>query len=54
MRRIVPPLMAGARLTLGAAACDGTNKDAARTGAIDEDDTKVGPGDGHDEVGPGR
>ena len=53
MRRIIPPLMAGALLVFGAA-CDDNEKGGAQSEKIDEDDTRVGPGDGQDEVGPGR
>ncbi len=53
MRRIIPPLMAGALLVFGAA-CDDNEKGGAQNEKIDEDDTRVGPGDGQVEVGPGR
>jgi hypothetical protein len=53
MRRLIAPLMAGALLILGAA-CDDNGKGGAQNHKIDEDDTRVGPGDGKDEVGPGR
>jgi len=39
-------------MLLGAVACDDNDK-SAKTG-IDKDDTRVGPGDGKNETGPGR
>ena len=42
MRRIVPPLMAGALLVFGVA-CDDNEKGGAQNEKIDEDDTRVGP-----------
>jgi hypothetical protein len=53
VRNIMTVLMAGTLLVLGVA-CDDNEKGGAQTGKIDEDDTRVGPGDGKDEVGPGR
>jgi hypothetical protein len=38
-------------LSLSGAACD---DNSANPDKIDEDDTNFGPGDGNDEVGPGR
>jgi hypothetical protein len=45
--------MAGSLLLLGVA-CDDNEKGGAQSEKTDEDDTRVGPGDGQDEVGPGR
>ena len=45
--------MAGALMVFGAA-CDENEKGGAQNEKADEDDTWVGPGDGQDEVGPGR
>lgn len=53
MRRLIAPLMAGALLVLGVA-CDDNEKGGAQNPKIDEDDTRVGPGDGKNEFGPGR
>jgi hypothetical protein len=53
VRKIMVVLMAGTLLILGVA-CDDNEKDGAKSEKIDEDDTRVGPGDGKDEVGPGR
>jgi hypothetical protein len=53
MRRVIAALMAGSLLILGVA-CDDNEKGGAQNEKIDEDDTRVGPGDGQDEVGPGR
>ncbi len=46
-------LMAGTLLVFGVA-CDDNEKGGAKSEKIDEDDTRVGPGDGNNEVGPGR
>lgn len=48
-RRLLAALMAGAMI-LGGVACD----DAPEDETADEDDSNLGPGDGSDEVGPGR
>ena len=50
MRKAVATLLASAVLVLGAVSCD----DNSASDKIDEDDTNLGPGDGNDEVGPGR
>ena len=50
MKRLMAALLAGA-MVFGGVACDDNNADGQ---GIDEDDTRVGPGDGEDEVGPGR
>ena len=50
MRRLMAALLAGSMMLAGVA-CDDNNQDGQ---GIDEDDTRVGPGDGEDEVGPGR
>lgn len=39
-------------LMLAGVACDDAPSDGGRT--VDEDDHRVGPGDGHDEIGPFR
>lgn len=51
MRRRLAALLAVATLALGGVACDDNSPQAEK---IDEDDTNFGPGDGNDEVGPGR
>lgn len=51
MRKVLAAMFAGAMI-FGGVACD-DNENSAKTG-IDEDDTRVGPGDGKDETGPGR
>jgi hypothetical protein len=51
MRKILAALLAGSMLLVGVA-CD-DNKNSGKQG-IDQDDTRVGPGDGKDETGPGR
>lgn len=48
MRQVVATLLASAILVFGA--CD----DNRASDKVDEDDTNLGPGDGNDEVGPGR
>jgi hypothetical protein len=50
MRKLIAAIVAGSVLVFGGVACD-DNKAADK---IDEDDTNFGPGDGNDEVGPGR
>lgn len=51
MRKLLAALLAGSFLVFTGAACDDNN---AAGDKIDEDDTNFGPGDGVDEVGPGR
>jgi len=51
MRKLVAALLASSVLVFGGVACDDNN---AAGDKIDEDDTNLGPGDGVDEVGPGR
>ena len=51
MRKVMAALLAGSMLVIGGAACD---DNATSKGKIDEDDTRLGPGDGNDETGPGR
>lgn len=51
MRKMLAAVLAGSMLLVGGVACD-DNK--AQDGSIDEDDSRLGPGDGEDEVGPGR
>ena len=51
MRKLIAAVFATS-LLFGGVACD-DNNDSAKSG-IDEDDTRVGPGDGKDETGPGR
>ena len=49
-KRLLAAFIAGAMM-FGAVACDDNgNEDTS----IDEDDSRLGPGDGNDEVGPGR
>ena len=50
MRRVLGLLMIGS-LTVFAGACDDASEDPTQ---IDEDDQRLGPGDGNDETGPGR
>lgn len=50
MRKLMVALMAGSMLLAGVA-CDDNEGNAQ---GIDEDDSRLGPGDGKDEVGPGR
>lgn len=52
IRKLMAALLAGSMLVAGGVACDDNN--SASKGKIDEDDTRIGPGDGNDEVGPGR
>ena len=49
-RRLAAAFVATA-LALGAGACDDAAEDPTE---IDEDDDRLGPGDGNDETGPGR
>lgn len=51
MRKFIAALLASSVLVFGGVACDDNN---AAGDKIDEDDTNFGPGDGVDEVGPGR
>ena len=51
MRRVFGLLMIGAIAVFGGAACDDASEDPTQ---IDEDDSRLGPGDGNDETGPGR
>ncbi len=51
MRKLVAALMAGSILVFGGVACDDGETNADK---IDEDDNRLGPGDGNNEVGPGR
>lgn len=53
MRKFIAPMLAGALMLFGVA-CDDNEKSGAQNEKIDEDDTRVGPGDGNDEFGPGR
>ncbi len=50
MRKLITTLLASSVLVFGGVACD----DNSQADKIDEDDTNLGPGDGNDEVGPGR
>ena len=50
MRKLITTLLASSLLVFGGVACD----DNSQADKIDEDDTNLGPGDGNDEVGPGR
>ena len=50
MRKLIAAMLAGSIALLGVA-CDDNGDNAQK---IDEDDTNLGPGDGNDEVGPGR
>ena len=52
MRKVIATLMAGSLLLLLGVACDDNEKGGAQNEKMDEDDTRVGPGDGQDEVGP--
>jgi hypothetical protein len=51
VKKLIAAFMAGSILVFGGAACDDNSNTADK---IDEDDTNFGPGDGEDEVGPGR
>jgi hypothetical protein len=50
VKKLIAALMAGSLLFMGVA-CDDNSSAGDK---IDEDDTNLGPGDGKDEVGPGR
>ncbi len=50
MRKVIAALLTSSVLVFGGVACD----DNAASDKIDEDDTNFGPGDGKNEVGPGR
>ena len=52
VRKLMAAALAGSMLLVGGVACD-DNENSAKQG-IDEDDTNLGPGDGKNEVGPGR
>jgi hypothetical protein len=54
MRKVMAAVLAGSMLVIGGAACDDNDSSSSDKGIIDKDDTKIGPGDGNDEVGPGR
>lgn len=51
MRRTLASMVVGMILVFGVAACDDAPADSSK---MDEDDGRVGPGDGVDETGPGR
>ena len=51
MRKLIAAFLASSVLVFGGVACD--DNDRAKD-KIDEDDTNFGPGDGNNEVGPGR
>lgn len=51
MRRFLGLFMIGSIAVFGGAACDDAPEDPTQ---IDEDDNRLGPGDGNDETGPGR
>ena len=51
MRKLLAAVLASSVLVFGGVACDDND---GRADKIDEDDTNFGPGDGNDEVGPGR
>ena len=51
MRKLLATVLTSALLVFGGVACD---DNATQADKIDEDDTNFGPGDGNDEVGPGR
>ena len=50
MRKILAALLVGSMAIAGGVACD----DAAEDSTTDEDDSRLGPGDGNNETGPGR
>jgi hypothetical protein len=54
MRKFMAALLAGSMLLVGVACDDNNDGNKSDKGIIDQDDTKVGPGDGKDETGPGR
>jgi hypothetical protein len=51
MRKMLAAMLAGSMLLVGGVACDDNEK---QDGSVDEDDSRLGPGDGEDEIGPGR
>ena len=51
MRKLIAVLLTSSVLAFGGVACDDNDPQADK---VDEDDTNFGPGDGNDEVGPGR
>ena len=51
MRRIIGLILTGSLLVFSGAACDDNKQDGT---GVDEDDNRIGPGDGNDETGPGR
>ena len=51
MRRILGILLLSSVSVFGVAACDDAPDDRTE---LDEDDDRLGPGDGNDETGPGR
>lgn len=54
MRKLIASLLTGSVLVFGGIACDDNTNTDGQGGVVDEDDTNLGPGDGEDEVGPGR
>lgn len=50
MRKLLATFLVSSVLVFAGVACD----DNSEADKIDEDDTNLGPGDGNDEVGPGR
>ena len=51
VRRALALLLTGSLAVFGVGACDDAPEDPTE---IDEDDDRLGPGDGNDETGPGR
>ena len=51
MKKALSIGLLAAALAMGGAACDDAPDDRSQ---IDEDDRRLGPGDGVDETGPGR
>ena len=51
MRRFVGIFLMASLSVFGVGACDDAPDDRTE---IDEDDDRLGPGDGNDETGPGR
>ena len=51
MKRTASLLMIGCLMVFGGVACDDAPDDRSQ---VDEDDRRLGPGDGVDETGPGR